>query len=281
MVKLRKWPWAMLGLILLLLAAPQGGSARQNGNGLSPPEAFKAEFQAVPCKNKERLSAVKALFEKMGAAASEIEVDKHKHVENLVIRKPGASEEKIVIGAHYDKVADGCGALDNWTGVVVLAHLYQTLKNVPLKKTVIFAAFGREEEGLIGSQAMAKAIGKEQAAQYCAMINIDSLGLAAPQVAANLSSEKLGALAEELAKVMNMPFARARLEGGSSDSVSFIEKKIPAVTIHGMSNDWPRILHSSSDRPSKVNSESVYLGYRLALAMVQRVDEAACNAYRR
>ena len=45
-------------------------------------------------------------------------------------------------------------------------------------------------------------------------------------------------------------------------------KKIPAVTIHGMSSDWPNILHSSNDQAAKVNSASVYLGYRLALSLV-------------
>lgn len=247
---------------------------------ISTPEQIKTEFDAVPCNNEERLTAVRALFEKIGAAASDISIDKYKNVENLVIRKRGASEEKIIIGAHYDKVSDGCGAIDNWSGIVAIAHVYRSLKGVALKKTVLFIAFGKEEKGLVGSRAMVDAIKKEEVAQYCQMINIDSLGLAAPQVADNMSTKKLRTFAADLAKEMEMPFSSAAIPGADADSSSFIAKKIPALTIHGLSNEWPRILHGRNDQASKVNSTSVYLGYRLALAMVRRLDESPCDEYR-
>jgi Zn-dependent M28 family amino/carboxypeptidase len=157
---------------------------------------------------------------------------------------------------------------------------YRTLKDVALKKTLIFIGFGNEEKGLVGSRAMTKAFSKEQAAEYCAMINIDSLGLAPPQVADNVSSNKLGQFTTDLAKDMKMPFARARIQGADSDSSAFIEKKIPAVTIHRMSNKWSEVLHTGNDQASKVNAMSVYLGYRLTLAMIARLDESPCAAYK-
>jgi Peptidase family M28 len=127
---------------------------------------------------------------------------------------------------------------------------------------------------------MTNAINKDQAAEYCAMINIDSFGLAAPQVADNMSSKKLAEFTGNLAKELNIPFAHASIQGADSDSSSFIAKKIPAVTLHGMSNDWPKILHSGNDQVSKINPVSVYLGYRLTLAMVLRLDESPCAAYK-
>jgi hypothetical protein len=53
----------------------------------------------------------------------------------------------------------------------------------------------------------------------------------------------------------------------------FVEKNIPAVTIHGLNNDWPKILQSA-------NPISVYLAYRLALAMVVSLDKSPCAAYK-
>lgn len=111
------------------------------------------------------------------------------------------------------------------------------------------------------------------------MVNVDSLGLGAPQVADNMSTMKLGVFAAVLAKEMKLPFGHASINA-DADSSSFIEKKIPAITIHGMTNEWPTILHSRNDQPTKVNPVSVYLGYRLALAMVSRLDEAPCSACR-
>jgi putative aminopeptidase FrvX len=259
----------------------------QDGNGihLSTPDEIKSEFDSVPCKNDERLNAVKALFERMGADPAEITVDKFKHAENVVVRKAGASpetaNEKIVIGAHYDKTSMGCGAVDNWTGIVALAHIYRTLREVPLNKTILFVAFGEEEKGLVGSAAMVEPIKKEQAAEYCAMINMDSIGLAAPQVIESISSKKLIDSLASLAKEMNVPFERKYFTGGSSDSDSFIKKNIPAITIHGLSSNWKYILHTGNDKAEKVNIESVYQGYRLALALLIRVDKSSCQAFRK
>jgi Iap family predicted aminopeptidase len=249
---------------------------------ISTPEEIRSEFDSVPCKNGDRLKAVKALFEKMGAKTEEITVEKVRGVENVVIRKAAANDtpEKIVIGAHYDKVSAGCGAIDNWTGIVAVAHIYRTLKDLPLKKNVVFVAFGREEEGLVGSSAMAGAIKKEQVAEYCAMINIDSLGLGVAQVADNMSTKKLVDFAEVLANEMKAPFAHGTVAGGNSDSTSFNRKGIPALTIHSLTNEWQKILHSDNDNPSKVNHDSVYLGYRLALALLVRVDQADCKSFR-
>src|SRR5262245_32476816 len=249
---------------------------------ITPREEIRSEFDSVPCKNGDRLNAVKSLFEKMGAKPEEIVVEKIKTVDNVVVRKASAtgSNEKIVIGAHYDKTPDGCGAIDNWTGVVALAHIYRTVKDLPLKKNVVFVAFGEEEKGLVGSSAMAGAIKKEQVAEYCAMINIDSLGLGAPQTLDNISNKRLIDFTESLAKDMKAPFAHGEIVGGNSDSTSFNRKGIPALTIHSLINEWQKILHSDNDNPAKVNHDSVYLGYRLALSLLIRVDGADCQSFR-
>jgi hypothetical protein len=260
--------------------------AQETGEGpklrLSTPDEIQAEFNSVPCKNGDRQAAVKALFEKMGAKPEEIKVEKSWGVENVVVRRPGANgaAEKIVIGAHYDKVADGCGALDNWTGIVAIAHIYRTLKEVPHKKNFVFVAFGQEEKGLVGSSGMAADIKKEQLPEYCAMINIDSLGLGMPQAADNMSNPRLVNFVEGLAKEVNIPFAHGAITGGDSDSTPFNRRKIPALTIHAMTKDWPKILHSSKDQSSTVNSQSVYAGYRLSLVLLARLDEADCQAFR-
>ncbi len=265
---------------LILLLGPVSIGDGQSSVKISSAEQIKEDIEAVPCNNEERLQAVKALFERAGAPATDASIDTYKNVENFVVIKKGESEERIVVGAHYDKVSEGCGAIDNWTGIVALAHLYRALKDVPLKKTLVLVAFGKEEIGLVGSRAMANAMSKDQAEQTCAMINIDSLGLGAPQVAENMSSRKLGEFVAELAKEIKMPFGHTIIKGADSDSTPFIGKKIPAVTIHGMTNDWHSILHSSNDRASKVNPASVYQGYRLALAVIVRLDQSLCSAYR-
>lgn len=275
-----------LKLVFALVVSAQwfffsvSSTSQQSRIVVSSEEEIKAEFDAVPCKENDRLQAVQALFQKMGAAASDMSVEKYKNVTNLVVRKQGTTQEIIVVGAHYDKVSEGCGAVDNWTGIVTLAHLYKSLKDVPRQKTILFVAFDKEEEGLIGSHAMAEAIKDDQLARYCVMLNFDSFGLAAPQAADNMSTRKLETFAADVAKDLKMPFSHASIPNAGADSNSFIRRKIPAITIHGMNDDWPKILHTRNDQPAKVNSRSVYLGYRLALLMLTRLDESSCDAYR-
>jgi len=264
-------------LVGILFIVPDSLSGQPAEVTISTPEQLEAEFTSVPCRNEERLNAVKALFEKMGAPDADISIQKYTNVDNLVVRKQGASEEKIVIGAHYDKVSDGCGAIDNWTGIVTIAHLYRSLKDVSVKKTVLFVAFGKEEKGLVGSRAMVDSITKDQRTEYCEMINIDSLGLTVPQVADNLSSKRLITLTANTAREMKLSFAHGILSGADADSTSFISKKISALTIHGLSNDWRSILHTKNDQPSKINPMRVYLGYRLALSLVVRLDDMSCG----
>ena len=197
-----------------------------------------------------------------------------------MVRKAGASPETIVVGAHYDKTEHGCGAIDNWTGIVALAHLYSTLREVASAKSLLFVAFDGEEMGLLGSHAMARSIPKQERARYCAMINLDSFGLATPQVLDNVSSTRLRKLAAELAETMDVPFDHARIEIAGADSTSFLRRGIPAITLHGLSADWLSILHTDRDQPAMVNPTSVYLGYRLALALLGRVDAGPCDAFR-
>jgi acetylornithine deacetylase/succinyl-diaminopimelate desuccinylase-like protein len=165
----------IVAICLLPVLAPSNSGGQEARLVISTEEETAREIAATPCKDGERLKAVKALFVKNGAVPEEVLIEKLDGVENLVIRKQGKSEETIVVGAHYDKTIDGCGAVDNWTGIVALAHIYRSLKNVSLQKSVIFVAFGKEEQGLLGSKAMVRRIKDEELARYCAMVNIDSL----------------------------------------------------------------------------------------------------------
>ncbi len=243
---------------------------------------IKADLELVPCKTDERLEAVKKLFVKMGAAAEDLSVEKFKDVENLVVTKKGKSNETIIIGAHYDKTIEGCGAIDNWTGIVIIANLYRTMKDLNTEKTYKFVAFDKEEKYLIGSTAMAKAISKDGGGNYCAMVNLDSFGFGYPQILDNASSEKLSDLAKDLAKELEMPFSHASLLGSAdADSSSFKRIDIPAITLHGLSNDWKNYLHTSKDKLKNVNSNSVFIGYQFVLRYLMKIDSSPCNAFRK
>jgi hypothetical protein len=118
--------------LLSLIAAPTSLNldVKSGRLSISTPEEVGEDAISVNCQNGERLGAVRILFEKMGAQASDIAIEKFNKADNLVLRKQGKSEELIVIGAHYDIATLGCGAIDNWSGIVAMAHVYRSRENL-------------------------------------------------------------------------------------------------------------------------------------------------------
>jgi len=66
------------------------------------------------------------------------------------------SEQKYIVGAHYDSV-NNPGADDNASGVAGVLEAARVLSQYSFEATLIFMAFDREEQGLVGSRAYAAA----------------------------------------------------------------------------------------------------------------------------
>jgi len=202
-------------------------------------------------------------------------------VKNLMVTKKGKTDEIVIVGAHYDKVKEGCGAIDNWTGIVTIANLYRTFQNWPSDKTYVFVAFDKEELGLVGSSAFTKSISKEKTDSYCWMVNIDSLGIGAPQVMDNTTRPKMLDEAEKMAKELNASFAHAPILNANADSSSFNRKGIPAITFTGLDQNWQQYLHSSSDKFEKIKVPLVLNAYSFVLRYIARIDGRPCSEFRK
>lgn len=266
-----------LALIFVLSLSTQ--TFAQQNELLSSQGQIAESVKLAPCKSENRLAAVKQLFEKMGAKEQDIAVEKFDKdkITNLVVKKKGKSEETIIVGAHYDKTKEGCGAIDNWTGISIIAHLYRTINQIQLEKSYLFVAFDQEEIGLLGSDAMAKAIPKEKRPRFCSMVNLDSFGFAAPQAMENTSSSELISIAKKLAKESDFPFTTGSILNADADSSSFRKRGIPSITFTALDNNWQKYLHSESDKLEKINFTSVYLGYRFALGFLAKLDRLPCT----
>ncbi|HZH89317.1 MAG TPA: hypothetical protein VEX70_01730 [Pyrinomonadaceae bacterium] len=107
-----------------------------------------------------------------------------------------------------------------------------------------------------------------------------SFGLGIAQAETGISGKKLVARAAEIAKRMQMPFQMGTIREGDTDSSSFPARKIPAIALHGLSNEWSQVLHTHEDKVSKVNPMSVFMGYRLALGLFGEVENSPCDAFR-
>jgi aminopeptidase YwaD len=102
---------------------------------------------------------------------------------------PKLKGEAIVVGAHYDHLGRGGqgslaqregeihhGADDNASGTAALLELARVLSTLKPRRTVVFAAFGGEEEGLLGSHFYVNRQPAVPLRQTVAMFNLDMVG---------------------------------------------------------------------------------------------------------
>ncbi|MDH5751666.1 MAG: M28 family peptidase, partial [Deltaproteobacteria bacterium] len=95
---------------------------------------------------------------------------------------PAFKGQSLVVGAHYDHLGRGGpdaraadrgqthpGADDNASGVAVLLELARHFARVGTGRTIVFAAFSGEEQGLLGSRNFLKSLGPEANRKITAM----------------------------------------------------------------------------------------------------------------
>lgn len=157
-------------------------------------------------------------------------------------RDPDLKDEVIVVGAHLDHLGvapDGQvfnGADDNASGTAVMLHLADLLtrNRWKPKRTIVFVAFGAEEQGLHGSRALAESGLPFSHGGIACLLNMDMVGQgepvvrvvgtsAFPRVAAHLES----ALPDRLKPHMEF----SRVTGGFGDHWPFWRRGVPAFFV--------------------------------------------------
>lgn len=96
---------------------------------------------------------------------------------NIIAVKKGLSKQQIIVGAHYDSVEDdgSQGADDNASGVAVLLETAERVFDEETPYTIVFAAFGAEEEGLWGSENYVDQLNFIEKNNIIGMVNLDCL----------------------------------------------------------------------------------------------------------
>ena len=243
-------------------------------------EVVEARLGKYTGANKQREATLKQMFAEAGCDDRQLSEQpvKGSKLPNVICLLPGNSDRVIIVGAHFDRVSEGDGVVDNWSGASLLPSLYEAVKTEPHKHTYIFIGFTDEEQGEVGSRFYARQMTKEQVAATDAMVNMDTLGLGSTEVWASHSDKRLANALAYLAKQLSFPIAAVNVEQvGSSDAEQFSERKIPRITIHSLTQEtWnARILHTSKDKLSVMRLDDYYQTYRLLAAYIAFLDQFA------
>jgi Zn-dependent M28 family amino/carboxypeptidase len=177
---------------------------------------------------------------------------------NIVAFKPGVTQPRLVIGAHYDSVADSPGANDNASGTAVVLGLARQLANTPRSRQVWFVAFDGEEDGLKGSRAFVAQAKPEFLKGLRGMVNFDMVG-----VNDRLQVHGSSSLSS-IAKSIHSPVGSNI--NGSSDHAAFSAKKVPILFFHrGLDANY----HKPNDKV--VNSHLLHETQQTALKVIHEI----------
>ena len=269
---------ALLALVLPIacpLAAD--GQATSVQLKLLPQAVIQQRLETVAAATAARRATLRSLFEEVGCRDERL-VSQNVSMSrfpNLVCTMPGSDPGAgmIVAGAHFDQIGGGIGAVDDWSGVVLLPSLYQSLAVRPRRHTFVFAGFSAEHKGMAGSSEFVYRLSKRQKRATRAMMNLESLGLTVPQVWAVRANKRLLDAYNSVARSMDLDVRvsnfNPRME---DDSRPFLDAKIPVITIHSLTTETMGFHHSPKDQLNAIDQKNYYDAYRLVAAFLAYLD---------
>lgn len=272
-------------------ASPASAPAAQDDASLPAPSLGERAMVVVraladgigsrPAGTAAERAAARYLAEELGSIGYAVEVVPFTYSsragsgtsQNVVARHPNEdpSLPLVIIGAHYDSVPFGPGANDNGSGTATMVEVARELAWSPVPNVAVrYVAFGAEEIGLLGSEAYARQLSREDRARLRVMISIDMMAVG--EQPAFGGSEPW--LSEALARAASQGYEPLNLSGflrRLSDHASFLDAGLPAMMFHWVEDPY---YHTRFDVSENVQPWSMDLMGAIAIELV-RVAAAA------
>ena len=204
---------------------------------------------------------------------------------NIIAVLPGNDNllrhEFIVVASHYDHLGMGGqgsgsrrpdtlgvhpGADDNASGDAVVLQLARHFKKTGTKRSIIFAFFGAEEQGLVGSKAFLEWMKQpderrinlpQEIKGIVSMVNLDMVGRMrnhAMSVSGTGTSSQFKTMVERVAEQNGLHVSCIADGYGPSDQASFVAADIPVLFL---TTGGHMEYHTPDDVPSTLNYDGM------------------------
>ena len=227
--------------------------------------------------------------------------DVQRTTHNIIAVLPGKDKhlkyEYIVVGSHYDHLGMGGqgsgsrrpdtlgvhpGADDNASGDAVVLQLARYFKKARPARSIIFAFFGAEEQGIVGSKQFVEWMKQEDSRRInlpagldgiVAMVNLDMVGRMrdnALSVSGTGTSSEFKALAEKAAASTNLTITCTPDGYGPSDQASFVAADIPVLYL---TTGGHMEYHTPDDVPSTLDYDGMQRTLSFARELVSELAD--------
>jgi len=228
-----------------------------------------------------------------------VKADVERNTHNIIAVIPGKDKrlkhEYIVVGSHYDHLGLGGkdsgsrrpdtlgvhpGADDNASGDAVVLQLAKHFKKVRSPRSIIFAFFGAEEQGLIGSKNFLEWMKHADDQRInlpadikgiVAMVNLDMVGRMrdhAMSVSGTGTSSEFKAIAESVAELTKLNISCTPDGYGPSDHASFVAVDIPVLFL---TTGGHMEYHTPDDVPSTLNYDGMQQTLEFSQELITRL----------
>ncbi len=218
---------------------------------------------------------------------------------NIIAVIPGKDKrlrnEYIVVGSHYDHLGLGGknsgsrrpdtlavhpGADDNASGDAVVLQLARHFKKVRSPRSIIFAFFGAEEQGLVGSKSFLDWMkhGDNQRINLpndikgiVAMVNLDMVGRMrdnAMSVSGTGTSSGFKAMVEIIAEQTGLHVSCIPDGYGPSDQASFVAVDIPVLFL---TTGGHMEYHTPADQPNTLNYDGMLQTFEFSRELITQL----------
>ena len=218
---------------------------------------------------------------------------------NIIAVVPGKDKrlkhEYIVVGSHYDHLGMGGegsgsrrpdtlgvhpGADDNASGDAVVLELARHFKKVRSPRSIIFAFFGAEEQGLVGSKQFLDWMKHDDSRRVnlpqdikgiVAMVNLDMVGRMrdkAMSVSGTGTSSSFKAMVEDVAEQNGLHVTCIPDGYGPSDHASFVAVDIPVLFL---TTGGHMEYHTPADVPSTLNYDGMQQTLEFSQELITRL----------
>ena len=218
---------------------------------------------------------------------------------NIMAVLPGKDKrlrnEYIVVSSHYDHLGMGGkdsgsrrpdtlgvhpGADDNASGDAVVLQLARHFKKVGSPRSIIFAFFGAEEQGLVGSKLFLEWMKLEEPKRInlphdrkgiVAVVNLDMVGRMrdnAMSVSGTGTSSSFKETVEQIAEQSNLHVTCIPDGYGPSDHASFVAVDIPVLFL---TTGGHMEYHTPADVPSTLNYDGMQQTLDFSKELIARI----------
>lgn len=185
----------------------------------------------------------------------------------------------IVFLAHYEHEGSGQGAVDNWSGSIMLPFLYHALEAGKRYHTFLFAAV----DGEAGAKALFSSLSPQQRHAIKGVVALDALGLGPAQFYVNPNDTYSGYATSWLrnqllqaATDQNFPAPVLAIPGGwfnIDETREFRHNSIPSIVIHSVNWRTRHLPGSAQDTTESIDRDAYFQTVELLDDYVVELDQ--------